>query len=85
MIILYVDITNHDYLPGEFGHLLPEAQIQPACQEAYAGTMSIMKYVHDKALNNNAAVTTVMGINMVTVVAVTIWSNFIAVSFTTGV
>ncbi|KAK5861384.1 hypothetical protein PBY51_022787 [Eleginops maclovinus] len=39
---------------GEFSHLLPEDQIQPACQEAYAGVLSIITYVHDKAFNSGA-------------------------------
>ncbi|KAJ8350306.1 hypothetical protein SKAU_G00254360 [Synaphobranchus kaupii] len=36
---------------GEYGFKLPEDQIQPACEEAYAGARSIMNYVHDKAFN----------------------------------
>uniref|UniRef100_A0A667Z2X4 Carboxypeptidase O-like n=1 Tax=Myripristis murdjan TaxID=586833 RepID=A0A667Z2X4_9TELE len=75
---------------GEFGHLLPEDQIQPACEEAYAGALSIITFVHDKAFNNvttvpNAAVTTVTGITTVTGVAITIWSTIMAFSLTTGV
>ncbi|XP_071755980.1 carboxypeptidase O-like [Centroberyx gerrardi] len=74
---------------GEFGHLLPEEQIQPACQEAYVGALSIITYVHNKAFNittiPNAAVTTVTGITTVTGVAMTIWSTIMAVSLTTGV
>ncbi|XP_034549793.1 carboxypeptidase O-like isoform X1 [Notolabrus celidotus] len=68
---------------GEFSHLLPEDQIQPACEEAYAGALSIITYVHDKALNN-AAVTTVGGFTTVSGVAMTIWSCIMAVSVTTG-
>ncbi|KAM4609351.1 carboxypeptidase O-like [Polymixia lowei] len=71
---------------GEFGHQLPEIQIQPACQEAYVGAMSIINYIHDKTFNNatvpNAAVT---GVTAVTGVALTIWSTIMAASLTTGV
>ncbi|XP_076015188.1 carboxypeptidase O-like [Genypterus blacodes] len=69
---------------GEFGHLLPENQIKPACEEAYTGTMSIMTHVHDKAFPSSA-VNTATRISMVTVVAVTIWSHLMAVSLSTGV
>ena len=65
--------------PGQFGQLLPEEQIQPACEEAYAGALSIITHVHDKAFNSgtlpNAAVSGV---------AMMIWS-IVAVSLTTGV
>eukprot|EP00064_Thunnus_orientalis_P014930 superscaffoldBa00002679_g14977 len=68
---------------GNFSHLLPEEQIQPACEEAYAGALSIITYVHDKAFNNstlpNAAVITVTGNVM------KIWSTMMAVFLTTGV
>ncbi|XP_069011373.1 carboxypeptidase O-like [Embiotoca jacksoni] len=37
---------------GEFGHSLPEEQIQPACEEAFAGALSIITYVHDKTFHN---------------------------------
>ncbi|KAG9271572.1 carboxypeptidase O-like [Astyanax mexicanus] len=41
---------------NEFGFLLPEDQIQPACQEAYAGARHIITYAHDKFFtdSNNA-------------------------------
>ncbi|XP_062288158.1 carboxypeptidase O-like [Scomber scombrus] len=68
---------------GEFSHLLPEEQIQPACEEAYAGALSIITYVHNKAFNNstlpNAAVITVSG------VALKIWSTMMVLFLTTGV
>lgn len=64
--------------PGEFSHLLPEEQIQPACEEAFTGALSIITYVHDKTFNNatlpSAAVTPVAGFMIL-----------IAVSVTTGV
>lgn len=65
--------------PGEFSHLLPEEQIQPACEEAFAGALSIITYVHDKTFNSgthpNAAVTTapvftIMAASLITVVLV---------------
>ncbi|XP_035030907.1 carboxypeptidase O [Hippoglossus stenolepis] len=71
---------------GEFSHLLPEEQIQPACEEAFAGALSIITYVHDKTFTNavlpNAAVTTVTGIISV---AVTIMSTIMSVLLTAGV
>ncbi|XP_068165228.1 carboxypeptidase O-like [Antennarius striatus] len=33
---------------GTFGFLLPEDQIQPACEEAYSGALHIITYAHDK-------------------------------------
>ncbi|XP_042371266.1 carboxypeptidase O-like, partial [Plectropomus leopardus] len=60
---------------GEFSHLLPEEQIQPACEEAYTGALSIITYVHDKTFNSGT-LPNAGG-------AVIIWS--MAVSFTTGV
>ncbi|XP_029315442.1 carboxypeptidase O-like [Cottoperca gobio] len=61
---------------GEFSHLLPEEQIQPACEEAYAGALSIIANVHDKTFNSgtrpNAAVSGVaMGILTIMVVSFT--------------
>lgn len=70
-------ILLNDFL-GQFGHLLPEDQIQPTCEEAYAGALSIITYVHDKTFNSggvpNTAITTMM-----------IWSTVLALSFATGV
>ncbi|XP_026152237.1 carboxypeptidase O-like [Mastacembelus armatus] len=68
---------------GEFSHLLPEDQIQPACEEAYIGALSIITYVHDKTFNNtipNAAVTTVTGLITISGVAVMIWSTMIVLT-----
>ncbi|KAM6945388.1 carboxypeptidase O [Aplochiton taeniatus] len=42
---------------GEFGFKLPENQIQPTCEEAYAGAMSIINHVHDISFPNAAAAT----------------------------
>lgn len=61
--------------PGEFGHLLPEEQIQPACEEAYAGAMSIITYVHDKAFS---------GAPRLSGAAVTIWIAVVAACLTTA-
>ncbi|XP_030634872.1 carboxypeptidase O [Chanos chanos] len=33
---------------GDHGFKLPEDQIKPTCEEAYAGALSIITYVHDK-------------------------------------
>ncbi|XP_041928494.1 carboxypeptidase O-like isoform X1 [Alosa sapidissima] len=41
---------------GEFGHLLPENQIQPACEEAFEGARTIITYVHDKAFHNRTEI-----------------------------
>ncbi|XP_031137675.1 carboxypeptidase O-like isoform X2 [Sander lucioperca] len=65
---------------GEFSHLLPEEQIQPACEEAYAGALSIITYVHEKTFNSGTLPNaSVFG------VAIMIWSSVMAVSLTTGV
>lgn len=68
---------------GEFSHLLPEEQIKPACEEAYAGALSIITYVHDKTFNNgtlpNTAAITVSG------VALKMWTTMMVVFLTTGV
>ncbi|KAG8000777.1 Carboxypeptidase O [Nibea albiflora] len=64
--------------PGEFSHLLPEEQIQPACEEAFAGALSIITYVHDKAFNSGA-LPNAAGL------AITIWSTIMVVSLSTGV
>ncbi|XP_078119094.1 carboxypeptidase O-like [Sander vitreus] len=65
---------------GEFSHLLPEEQIQPACEEAYAGALSIITYVHEKTFNSGTLPNaSVFG------VALMIWSTVIAVSLTTEV
>ncbi|KAL7853065.1 hypothetical protein SRHO_G00188500 [Serrasalmus rhombeus] len=39
---------------GDFGFKLPEDQIQPTCEEAYQGAMSIINYVHDKTFTSAA-------------------------------
>lgn len=57
--------------------MLPEDQIQPACEEAFAGALSIITYVHDKAFNS--------GVLPNAAVALTIWSTVMAVSLNTGV
>ncbi|XP_059199311.1 carboxypeptidase O-like [Centropristis striata] len=65
---------------GEFSHLLPEVQIQPACEEAYAGALSIITYVHDKAFPSSGTLPNAA----VSGVAMMIWSMAV-VSLTTGV
>lgn len=69
---------------GEFSHLLPEEQIQPTCEEAYAGALSIITYVHDKAFPNTAAAT-VRSFTTFSRAVITVWSTAVAVSLTTGV
>lgn len=44
---------------GEQGFELPPDQIQPTCEEAYAGAHSIITYVHDKTFHNAATTATV--------------------------
>uniref|UniRef100_A0A4W4GX89 Peptidase M14 domain-containing protein n=1 Tax=Electrophorus electricus TaxID=8005 RepID=A0A4W4GX89_ELEEL len=39
---------------GQHGFTLPEAQIQPTCEEAYQGALSIITYVHDKTFASAA-------------------------------
>ncbi|CAB1327662.1 unnamed protein product [Coregonus sp. 'balchen'] len=43
---------------GEHGFELPEDQIQPTCEEAYAGAHHIITYAHDKAFYSSAATVT---------------------------
>lgn len=43
---------------GQHGFILPENQIQPTCQEAYQGAMSIINYVHDKNFKSAAITVT---------------------------
>ncbi|XP_026061523.1 carboxypeptidase O [Carassius auratus] len=43
---------------GQHGFLLPEDQIQPTCEEAYQGAMSIINYVHDKNFKSAAITVT---------------------------
>ncbi|XP_043096579.1 carboxypeptidase O-like [Puntigrus tetrazona] len=43
---------------GHYGFLLPEDQIQPTCEEAYQGAMSIINYVHDKNFKSAAITVT---------------------------
>ncbi|XP_012995286.4 carboxypeptidase O-like isoform X2 [Esox lucius] len=43
---------------GEYGFELPEDQIQPTCEEAYAGVQHIITYAHDKAFYSSAATVT---------------------------
>uniref|UniRef100_A0A673CGI7 Peptidase M14 domain-containing protein n=1 Tax=Sphaeramia orbicularis TaxID=375764 RepID=A0A673CGI7_9TELE len=69
---------------GEFGHLLPEDQIQPACEEAYAGALSIITYGHGQGFlqqhRPNSAVVTATGFSSGLVVLVAMW----IMSVTTG-
>lgn len=60
---------------GEFSHLLPEEQIQPACEEAFAGALSIITYVHDKTFSGG---TRPSGSAMM------MWTAVMAVSLTTA-
>lgn len=39
---------------GAHGFVLPEDQIQPTCEEAYEGALSIITYVHDKTFSSAA-------------------------------
>ncbi|ROI62491.1 Carboxypeptidase O [Anabarilius grahami] len=43
---------------GQHGFILPENQIQPTCQEAYQGAMSIINYIHDKNFKSAAITVT---------------------------
>ncbi|XP_034037845.1 carboxypeptidase O-like [Thalassophryne amazonica] len=47
---------------GTHGFLLPEDQIQPACEEAYSGALHIITYAHNKFFHSdhNAAASTTM-------------------------
>ncbi|KAB5523266.1 hypothetical protein PHYPO_G00150510 [Pangasianodon hypophthalmus] len=54
---------------GQYGFLLPEDQIQPTCEEAYQGALSIITYIHDKSYVRAAASS----------IAATLWSIVLAV------
>ncbi|KAK2817812.1 hypothetical protein Q7C36_021745 [Tachysurus vachellii] len=53
---------------GQHGFMLPEDQIQPTCEEAYQGALSIITHVHDKTFVRAAA----------TSIAATLWSICLA-------
>ncbi|KAJ8004037.1 hypothetical protein DPEC_G00154630 [Dallia pectoralis] len=53
---------------GEYGFKLPEDQIQPTCEEAFAGAQHIISYAHDKAFYSSAAAVTT-----------TLWTTLMAV------
>ncbi|XP_055062683.2 carboxypeptidase O [Misgurnus anguillicaudatus] len=55
---------------GEHGFILPEDQIQPTCQEAYQGAMSIINYVHDKTFRVSSA-------NTVTATLLYMWTTLV--------
>ncbi|XP_063067991.1 carboxypeptidase O-like [Engraulis encrasicolus] len=59
---------------GTFGFKLPECEIQPACEEAYAGVHSIISYVHDKSYPHSAAAS----------LMATVWTVLIALCLTGG-
>lgn len=59
---------------GTFGFKLPEEQIQPTCEEAYAGARHIVTYVHDKNF--------VAGSDATTTAAATLWTVLLAVCIT---
>lgn len=69
---------------GEFSHLLPEDQIEPACEEAHAGALSIISYVHNK--NFNITVSDSVGTSFTphTGTLLTLLSSTLCVSITTG-
>ncbi|KAL1022064.1 hypothetical protein UPYG_G00021750 [Umbra pygmaea] len=58
---------------GEHGFLLPEDQIQPTCEEAYAGAHHIISYAHDKAFYSSAATITAK-----------LWATLLAACITTA-
>ncbi|KAK0151412.1 Carboxypeptidase O [Merluccius polli] len=57
---------------GTFGFLLPQDQIQAACEEAYSGAMHIVRYVHSKQLNAAAPAAA----------AASLWAALLATSVT---
>ncbi|KAG7503808.1 carboxypeptidase O-like [Solea senegalensis] len=58
---------------GQHGFLLPEDQIQPACEEAYRGALHIITYAHDKTFGG-ASVTA----------AAALWTVLLAVGVTSA-
>lgn len=61
---------------GEFGFKLPEVQIQPTCEEAYAGAQHIITYVYDKHFPVHPTD------SATTAVATTVWTLLLAVMIT---
>ncbi|XP_028834692.1 carboxypeptidase O [Denticeps clupeoides] len=51
---------------GQHGFELPEDQIQPTCEEAYAGVHSIITYVHDKNFNAAATIRATLWMTLLT-------------------
>ncbi|XP_036397307.1 carboxypeptidase O [Megalops cyprinoides] len=60
---------------GQHGFKLPEDQIQPACEEAYAGARSIITYVHDKTYN---------GVPSSATAGLALWTTLLASCLTTA-
>ncbi|KAL1022062.1 hypothetical protein UPYG_G00021730 [Umbra pygmaea] len=58
---------------GDHAFLLPEDQIQPTCEEAYAGVQHIISDAHDKAFYSSAATITA-----------TLWTTLLAAWVTTA-
>lgn len=56
---------------GTFGFKLPEDQIQPTCEEAYAGAQHIITYAHDKHFPKTESAATVA--------AASVWTLLLAV------
>lgn len=66
---------------GTFGFKLPEDQIQPTCEEAYAGAQHIITYVHDKHFAVDTTATTVVTTteSAATATAVSLWTVLLVV------
>ncbi|XP_008323203.1 carboxypeptidase O [Cynoglossus semilaevis] len=58
---------------GMYGFVLPEDQIQPACEEAYEGAMHIITYAYNKTFNGAVATA-----------AAAVWSLILAVGVTSA-
>lgn len=70
---------------GTFGFKLPEDQIQPACEEAYAGAQHIITYVHNKYFPGDPATGPTVHPtteSATTAVGTSIWTLLLAVLIT---
>ncbi|KAG9330803.1 hypothetical protein JZ751_022063 [Albula glossodonta] len=67
---------------GEHGFELPEDQIQPACEEAYAGAHSIIRYVHDKEFGITTTTSVPITTPSAATATVALWTTILACSLT---
>ncbi|XP_071975590.1 carboxypeptidase O-like [Engystomops pustulosus] len=60
---------------GTYGFVLPEDQIKPTCEETTTAIMSMVEYVNEKYLENNAVVIRSLSINVLLAIAMCLHST----------